>query len=259
MKMTRIYMCEDSMDGIFAAVYDAGKSGYGHAFIKLQLLGSSFCYDRELFSEYIEVKADEEKAKKVLDSVKNKIGRNAYESVMRAAAGNHPQKADVIYHFIVCGFAMGDKVVKALQIDCVRQMFEMNRRILNEAQHYREFIRFFTVQEESSVLMAVFEPENDVLAMVVPFFADRLNTERFIIYDKGRKDVAFYSPDYGWFIQKLTKEEQKQMDGLEKYQGEMADLWKGYTRSISIKERENPDLQRNNLPLRFRVHMTEFQ
>ena len=36
------------------------------------------------------------------------------------------------------------------------------------------------------------------------------------------------------------------------------ELWKGFFESISIKERENYRLQRQNLPIRFRKNMTEF-
>lgn len=35
-------------------------------------------------------------------------------------------------------------------------------------------------------------------------------------------------------------------------------LFRGFCEHISIRERENHDLQRQNLPLRFRKHMVEF-
>ena len=35
-------------------------------------------------------------------------------------------------------------------------------------------------------------------------------------------------------------------------------LWKLFTKSISIQARENRQLQRQNLPLRFRTYMPEF-
>lgn len=40
---------------------------------------------------------------------------------------------------------------------------------------------------------------------------------------------------------------------------EYADLWKAFFESIAIPERENADLQRTNLPLHYRKHMTEFE
>lgn len=35
-------------------------------------------------------------------------------------------------------------------------------------------------------------------------------------------------------------------------------LWQVFFQSVSIKERENPDLQQSHLPLRYRENMPEF-
>jgi probable DNA metabolism protein len=47
-------------------------------------------------------------------------------------------------------------------------------------------------------------------------------------------------------------------DLLKNDSDEYQDLWKIFFENIAIKERINPKLQRNNLPLRFRKDMTEF-
>lgn len=38
MKQMRVYRCEDTPEGIFTAVYDAGKSAYGHDHIRLEVI-----------------------------------------------------------------------------------------------------------------------------------------------------------------------------------------------------------------------------
>ena len=35
-KMIRVYQCEDTVDGILSAIYDAGISGYGHEYIRIE-------------------------------------------------------------------------------------------------------------------------------------------------------------------------------------------------------------------------------
>ena len=49
------------------------------------------------------------------------------------------------------------------------------------------------------------------------------------------------------------------MNQLSNSELEFEQLWKGFCKSISIKERENLKLQRQNLPLRFQKDMVEFQ
>ena len=47
-----IFLCEDTPDGIFTAVYDAWASGLGHRNVALELDG---CFNYSLFSRYISV------------------------------------------------------------------------------------------------------------------------------------------------------------------------------------------------------------
>lgn len=259
MKPTRIYQCEDTQDGILTAVYDAGKSGYGHDHIKLQVQGSGYQENYELFSEYISVVTDEEKAEKVRRTVRKEISREAYDHVMCGIHCNALDKADVIYHFIVYGFALGAKVTGALQIPWVQRIFELQRRFLNEAHYFQEFTRFQELQLTKPVLYAVIEPKNQVLSAIMPHFADRLNPEWFLIYDKTHGEAAFHDPSGDWYIRKLEQEECRQLEELGQNDEEYADLWRAFFDTIGIQERENAKLQRSNLPLQYRKHMTEFQ
>ena len=83
-KPIRIYQCEDSTDGILSAVYDAGLSGYGHKFIRIRPMVKNQIDNYELFTEYVQVETDPEKAAKVAETVKEKISREAYSFMMSA-------------------------------------------------------------------------------------------------------------------------------------------------------------------------------
>lgn len=258
MKPIRVYQCEDTPEGIFTAIYDAGMSGYGHDFIRIQAQTPGLHENIDLFSEYITVETNEEKAQKVLRSVKEKISIEVYKHIMRAVCSVEADKANVIYHYIVYGFALGKKVTKALQIPWVQRVFEINRRVANEVHRYREFIRFQEIQKNPPVLLAVFEPQNYILALVTEHFADRLNPEYFVIYDKAHKEAAFHSAGGNWFVHALDEEECRTLDALEQQKEDYADLWKVFFEAICIQQRKNENLQRNMLPLRYRKHMTEF-
>lgn len=258
MKKLRVYQCEDSIPGILSAIYDAGKSGYGHAYIRFQTLSVAQSTTMDMFSEYVWVDTDEEKAEMVSRSVRNKISEKAFYYVMRALSTEEPDKADVVYQFIVHGFAMGKSVTEALQIDCVARVFMMDRNVGNEVHHFFGFLRFQEIYNEPSVLLAVFEPHNDILDYVMVHFADRLNKEYFLIYDARRGKTAVHIPYKGWYIQKLSEEEKKKFAKFSLETEEYAQLWQSFFASIAIEERENPALQQNNLPKRFRKYMPEF-
>ena len=77
MDNTKIFVCENSIDGIFTAIYQAWSSGYGHANVKIEEQCDKNNYSNmELFSEYIIVKTDFDKALKVSKSIQNKISKS---------------------------------------------------------------------------------------------------------------------------------------------------------------------------------------
>ena len=222
----RIYQCEDTQDGILTAVYEAGISGYGHKYIRIAPIREGETESFVLFAEYITVVTDPEHARIVLDKVQSGISRNAYEYVMYALASNDPEKANLVYQFVTYGFTIGRRVTDAMQIP---------------------------------VLLAVIEPDHRILTMIASHFADRLNPERFMIYDKGHCEVMIHVPEQPWYIRALTVQECAQLDVLLEQKEEYVILWKTFFDSICIHERRNDSLQTNMAPKKYRTHMTEFQ
>ena len=133
-KPIRIYQCDDSTDGILSAVYDAGLSGYGHNFIRIRPMIKNQIDNYELFTEYVQVETDPEKAAKVAQTVKEKISREAYSYMMSAVISEYPDRGDAIYQFVTYGFTMGAKVCSALQIPCVERIFAIKRAVQSESQ-----------------------------------------------------------------------------------------------------------------------------
>ena len=257
-KPTRIYQCENTIDGIFSAIYEAGISGYGHKYIRIQPLVEGEAVNLELFSEYISVETDSQKTEKVLKAIYEKISPRAYSEVMWAIISEEADRGDVIYQFITYGFTMGDKVCDALQIPAVKRIFAMRRKVANEAHFFREFLRFKEVRTNPSLLLAVIEPQNHILPMLMKHFTDRFAEEWFIVYDKTHKEAAFHQRKGEWEIRLLTEEEAVQLEELNEQREDYVDLWKTFFDHIVIQERINTDLQRNMLPLHYRKHMTEF-
>ncbi|MDD3172952.1 MAG: TIGR03915 family putative DNA repair protein [Herbinix sp.] len=258
MNMKRIYLCDDSIDGIFTAIYLAWNSKYGHSNIKIEEKSDGSKYSNiEMFSEYIAVDTDYSLAKKVSSSIKNKISDEAYEMVYRVALSDNCGKADLIYRFLILGFSVGSKITQHLSNDVVNNVFRINKNVNNEAHHLFGFIRFS--EQENGLLTSIIHPQNNVLTLITPHFADRLPQESFLIYDENRKIAAFHVPGNPWILAEIPEIDRDNMKKISFGEDEYRDLWKAFYNHIAIKERINPKLQRSNLPLRFRRDMTEFK
>ena len=252
-----IFQCEDSLDGIFTAIYDAWESGYGLMNVRIEVLnGRDDCYNMELFSEYIPVEPDEEKAEKVARSIRSKISEEAYEMVGYAAVSDSPWKADRILRFLMLGFRVGASVVNRLGDDAVRDLFELRRYVGNELHLYTGFLRFSEL--DNGVMFAKFEPKSDLAALIMPHFANRFPDENMVIYDVKRKKAAVCREGGKWFMTEVSDEIAECVMNATDTEADYQKLWKSYFTHMAIEERINPKLQRNMLRIRFRTHMTEF-
>lgn len=258
-KPIRIYRCENTVNGILSAVYDAGISGYGHRFIRIQPVIEGQPENLELFAEYLDVRTDPKKAENVMKTVREQISGQAYQYMMYAVVSCYSDRGDALYQFITYGFSMGHPVCSALQLPCVKRVFEIKRSVANELHFYREILRFQEIRQNPSILYAVIEPKHRILPMLTEHFADRFMNEWFVIYDQTNGEAAFHYADGTWDLHFVTPEQEQRLHALQEHKEEYVDLWKTFFHHIAVTERTNPNLQRNMLPLHYRKHMTEFQ
>jgi probable DNA metabolism protein len=253
-----IFLCENSVDGIFTGVYDAWASRLGHENVALRVQG---VMDLELFAEYREVPCDSEKAEKVARSIREKMGMDAYQTIYQAALSARAERADCIYRVVVHGMSpevtrhTARNVIWNLQDPNVSRVFELSRETGNEAHRYIQFVRFCELDQ--GLLFSEIQAENQVLPLLGDHFADRFPNENFMIYDNGHNDCLIHRKSSAWFILRDAQPSEQGKLRESSTEQEMAQLWRGFCSSIAIKERENRRLQQQFLPLKYRRWMTE--
>ncbi len=250
-----VYRCEDSIESIFTAVYQAYEEKRDHEDTMLSLTDTPF-----LFAEDIWVQPDVAKACKVMRTLQQRFGEVNYFSLCLALSSYDDEKAQAVYRTIVLGLQM--KCGKGHLFDNladaqVNKAFFLARNAEREYQHLRGFIRFEEL--ENGVLYSKIGPKNNVLTFLMPHFADRFPAENFIIYDAVRNFFAIHPALGQWYLlqgEELHKEMVLKYSEEEK---EYRKLFQSFCHIITINERKNHELQRNMLPLRFREYMVEFR
>lgn len=81
-----IFICEDSLDGIFTAVYQGWTAGGASLEIRTQEPDNL-----ELFCTCREVLTDAGQAEKVARSIRRKLGVSVYQDLCYALASTHPE------------------------------------------------------------------------------------------------------------------------------------------------------------------------
>lgn len=257
-----VFICEDSIEGIFTGVYDAWASRYGHRNIRLTVEEPD---TYELFCEYIRVISNPEKSKKISRAVCNSFGYEVYQDICQAimAGGSQKQntldKADCVYRTILLGFAMhdGHRVLTALGEPYVARVFELARSTNREAHHLLGFLRFR--QLENGILFSSIHPKNDVLPILGEHFSDRLPQERFLIYDEIRQTAVLHTPGNAYILVDATDIRKDMTENLSQEEQQFQRLWCAFFDSIAIEARRNPKLQSHNIPKRFWKDTVELQ
>lgn len=251
-----VLICKNTIEGIYSGIYQAYEMKCDPADTRLALEKE---YEAELFDDCIEVSVVPEKAAKVKRTLEREFGsENAWwlSYVLAAAAAD---RADAVYHTIAEGLKrrLGFRVLENLANPYVMRVLELKRAVGNEFVHLRGFLRFREL--ESGVLYARMQPDHYVLELLMQHFGDRLPGEDFIIFDTVREIVGVHQK--GGEIYYVNCLDAQGKERKSKYSDEellYSEWFREFCKSIAIKERENTNLQRQMLPLRFRSEMSEF-
>ena len=265
-----ILHCEDSLEGIFTAIYDA--------FVYKKQLQTPYTDSIEivfgenanysLFAREIEITTDLNKVQKTVTTIQNRLGYMVYSSLLSALCHYDENRATVVLGYLVRAFAKGESLTGHLSDPYVLRVMELTRKVGNEKEKFCGFLRFRVVplgedlpglreyfssgEEKREVLFARVEPKCNLIPLLLDHFTDRYPGEHFIIYDPKRK-LAVVHEAYHRSV--LVSGEELSLSGQGK--DEFEELWKQYFRTMEIQQRHNPKCQRNLMPLWYRENLVE--
>lgn len=251
--MKKVYICSDSVTGIFSGIYeawrrkdqeDSGIALAGHV-------------EPALFCTYEEVEENREKAAAVDRMICRHLGGIAYQEISQAVLSDDPGRGEAILGTMLEARRIPDsrRIMEHLTHPDVEKVFELSRRVGSEAHSLKGFVRFRELK--GGILYAVIHPKNQVLPCLAPHFEERLPKENWMIYDEAHRMFAVHESGRRWV---LVLEDAFCSEDLEVSEQEKIyeKLWKGFCETISISEREDKKAQAQHLPFRFRPYMTEF-
>ena len=135
-----VYRCEDSVESIYTAVYQAYEERRNHRDTILCLTD-----DPVLFGEDVEVKADSEKTRRVMNTLMRRFGLENSRHLAMALASEDEEKAQAVYRTIVEGLRVKCRpghLFDNLANDEIHKAFALGRGVSTEVGHQRQFLRF---------------------------------------------------------------------------------------------------------------------
>ena len=253
-KRMRMLVCENSTAGILSAVHLAFTSRYGHRWQRI-VIGPEVNMD--LFSDMIYVETDFDKASRVAEAVAARISRYAWQLVWQAAEADSREKGDIIYRFLILGFAGGGKMVDAMSRPEVMGLHKLSRAVGREYDHLRGFLRFQELNNH--ILYGKLVSRHHVGVFLADHFAGRFPMENWIIHDRERDEVWIHRAGQEWVYMPHPDFKADPETMLSASEFDFKTWWQTFTESIAIRERVNPRLQMQMMPKRYWKYMPEMQ
>lgn len=234
------YTYDGSFDGLLTVIHTAVYSRITPAGI-----GTEKNLQLSFNTRYVEVSTEPNLSKKVYDATYKKIGAFGMRRLYYVFLSCAPEKDMIIYKYMMLGFKMGEPVNAALSDDTVAAAFKISGNVSRETEKFREFTRFSVMNW--GVQYAKIAPNNNILPILMPFFIKRLKIIPFVLHDVTHNICGVYDTK-DWH---LSSSEGLKPPGKSSHEEEIEKLWKTFFDSISIKERANSKLQKQNMPSRY--------
>jgi len=252
--MVHVYTCTITYTNILSAFYEAWKNHRdGDVYFEIGEASNI-----RLFSTYHEFTESYLKVQAIESMIRKNLGEPTLYAFSLALLSNDPQRADSVFRVMQVARNVPNQhlIMEHLGNKDVQHVFELKRQVGREAHLLQGFIRFREL--DHGVLFAEIRPKSQVLTCFADFFQNRYPLENWIIFDHTHNVALVHPKSSSYFLITFAENELDTLIRPDQTLDQYEDLWRIFFQSVSIKERENKDLQRNLLPLRFREHMIEF-
>jgi probable DNA metabolism protein len=249
-----LFFYDRTFEGLLSAVFDA----YSLRLFPEKLLRTGDI--PPLFADATHtVVTEEEHAGRVWRALEKKTHKNVCNMLMHVWLSELEGSDELLFRYVCKTFAARREIACNFGDADVLDVERIARKVSHEAQYIRQFVRFRKMAGD--LFFAPVKPIYNALPLAIGHFADRFADQQWVIYDLRRKYGYFYDlrkvreitfagddplPD-NLLDESLMAEDEKLFQ----------ELWKGYFKAMTIRERINLRLHKKNMPVRFWQYLTE--
>lgn len=251
---------DKSFEGLLCAVFDA---------FKLKKMPECLLTDDDvvplLVSDSHHVEFRNSKYERVYTALQKKLSKIALNQILFTWLSELPESDLIIFRYICKVFKSNYSIETDFGDSDVLAIHDIAKKVNKEKHHIQQFVRFNAIKNPTSdgkIYFAVIGPIYNALPLTTRFFKDRYADQKWAIYDEKRQYGYFYD------LEKLEKislnddliiNNKINQDHLTDDEKLFQTMWYRYCNALTIKERINPKLQRQNMPRRFWQHLPEMQ
>lgn len=251
-----VFYYDKTFEGLLTALFDA----YSRKVFPDKLLSEGEI-EPMFTEERYTVITQEKNASRVWAALQNKISKLACNMLTHVWLSEVEGSDELLFRYIRKAFDTKESIEMNFGDLDVLNTHQLARKVSHESQYLKQFVRFQKAADD--IFFAPVSPIYNALPLAINHFADRFSDQKWVIYDIKRNYGFYY--DLQTVTEITLDNTDSFLDGKlnEKLMAEdeklFQDLWKGYFKAMTIKERINLKLQRQHMPKRFWKLLTEKQ
>lgn len=242
------YSHDGTLEGLFSAIFAA----YANHESPLDIAPRDQLQLR-LGQEERQIETNVAHAQRVARGIASAGGKATFEAVKKASVSSDPHAGTTVFHFVQKLMKEHRYLLNQLADPVVGELMRLVKAVDVECERMRQFVRFSHL--ESGGWFAVCNPRDNVIPLIMNWFAARFNDQSFAIYDEVHHIAGAYEKS-SWYLVNTS------CFNAPVYSSEeclMQDAWRLFYRTLSIDARYNPELRRQHMPVRYWCNLTEMQ
>lgn len=239
------YVYDGSFEGFLCCIYHFYKDGD-----RIGEICQPPCPDSFLMQNK-KIETDQELANTVSDAIISKLSYEIYLEVYFAFLSEETHRERALLDYLRLAFKVGTPISYHLTVEAVQKVRKMSLKTSRERHRMLGLVRF---QKRKNILYAPIETSCYVLPVLGSHFQERLPKKLFVIHDVGREMALAYNTKLTALfpLQRIDDDKSESDDFFEV-------LWQHYHMSLSIEERKNNNLQRQNMPKKYWKYLPEMR
>lgn len=240
----KFFICDGTCDSFFTAVFQAYNE-------KDCIITSDSDVQLTLDCELVRIETDLEKSGRVQRGIKQYDAESVNDvvNVLRSCSSLKEQTA---FGYIKCILNKKTSVKKAFNLPEVIEFNDILYKVTGETHRMKGFLRF--MESSNGAYYAPYAPDNNITDLLMPHFAERFKSERFVIHDTKRKIAGMYD-GHSWIIGYAGEAEIY----LSEYERVFENLWKRYYNAVNIESRPHDKQMKRSMPVRYWKFLPEKQ
>jgi len=241
------YLTDGSFESLLCTLYHIFKNRVTPERIITPLCPE--CLD--LFNDHFTAPVSEVIFHEIYSHIEQSISCDSLNKIYYVYLSELPHSSMLIYDYIRMGWTLKNRLQHFQTDDTVQEIHRIYFRVSKEAHRMNGYVRFKETADK--YYYASIRTDHNVLPIIGKHFSKRMKGEKWIIHDTLR-ELAVLDLGKGCCISSFNIEEKILFSHNEEHYGR---LWNNYFNNIAILERKNPRLQRQYIPKRYFLHMTE--